>query len=216
MGAVLRHPAVLHHIDTVRPGHICQPVGDEDDRLLPGQAADDLHDHLLALRVNVGGGLVKDVHRRVVEQGPCQGQSLALAAGEVAAFFKDRGLKALLPGKEIPQSDLPQGLLHLLLPGVRRSHPQIVLHCAFKEPAVMAHHGDLVHQAFLPDMGQLFSLYPHAASIASVPPHEDAGRRALAAARGPHDGGKAPRRELHGHLVQYLPVLPVGEAHVLK
>ena len=84
MGALLDHPAIAHCIDAVAVHHVCQTVGDQDDRLFSGQTVDGLHDIVLALGIHIGSGLVEEVDGRIVQQGAGHGKALALPADATA------------------------------------------------------------------------------------------------------------------------------------
>ena len=75
--------AVLHADDALGGrGHVVV-VGDHEDRLAARvEAAEQLDDLVAALGVEGAGGLVGQQQRRLVGQGPGDGQALALAAGE--------------------------------------------------------------------------------------------------------------------------------------
>ena len=80
--------APVKHVDFIRRRDIGKAMRDEQHRLAPGEGVDLCHDVVLALHIDVGGGLIKDVYRAVVEQRPGEGQALALAAGEVLVLVR--------------------------------------------------------------------------------------------------------------------------------
>ena len=69
------------------------------------------HDQLLTLHINVGGSFVKYIHRRIMQQSPCEREPLALTAGQVASVLGDIGVKILL----FIKIDQLQNLRHLLI-----------------------------------------------------------------------------------------------------
>ena len=77
--------AVLHAGDALGGGGDVVVVGDHQDRLAALVEAAEQLDHLVAaLGVEGAGGLVGEQERRLVGEGPGDGEALALAAGERA------------------------------------------------------------------------------------------------------------------------------------
>ena len=149
-----------------------------------------------------------------MEQSPGQGQSLALAAGEVGAFFLQRGVKPLLSLQEIRQTGLLQHLPQLLLGGLGIAHQQIFPDGPLKEIAVVAYVGNGFHQAFLPNPGKLDSPQSHRTGIVSAAPHEDGGHGGLSAAALPHQSHKGALGHMEIYPIQDLPLPIVGEAQI--
>ena len=69
-----------------------------------------LHNVVFALHINIGGCFIENVDRTVVEQCPRQSQPLALAAGEIGGFFRQKRVQSLLVAQEVRQIDLFQHL----------------------------------------------------------------------------------------------------------
>lgn len=92
----------------VRLCHVGKAVGNQDDRLAPGQPVDARHDVVLALYVDVGRCLVKNVDGTVMQQ--CAGQCPAAAAGrgQVAAALGQRGVQSVHRAQEVRQVHLLQ------------------------------------------------------------------------------------------------------------
>jgi hypothetical protein len=66
-------------------------MGDDEDRAPLHQLRQRLLDQELALRVEIGRGLVQDEDGRILEEGAGDGQALPLAAGEPDAALADLG-----------------------------------------------------------------------------------------------------------------------------
>lgn len=122
MCAALGNVSALQHIDAVAVRHVGQPVGDEDHRLGPRQPVDLGHDVVFALHVDVGGGLVEDVERAVMQQRPGQGKALALAAGEIGPLFGQGRVQPLLPFQKLRQLHLLQHVPEPRIRGLRTAH----------------------------------------------------------------------------------------------
>lgn len=78
--------AVLQHGYLVRPGYGREPVGDRDDRPVARELVHRLDDGRLVLGVECRRRLVEEDYGRVLQEGPGDGDALALATGESYNF----------------------------------------------------------------------------------------------------------------------------------
>ena len=111
MRTALDDPPALEHVDAVGGDDICKSVGDQNNGPCLRELMDNPPDQLLALHIYVGGGFVKYIHRRIMQQSPCEREPLALTAGQVASVLGDIGVKILL----FIKIDQLQNLRHLLI-----------------------------------------------------------------------------------------------------
>ena len=95
MSALLDDVAVFHDEDQVRIADGGEPVGDDEAGLSAHQLPHRRLKLLLGTGIHIGGGLIQDQQRRVLQQCPGNGQALALAAGEQHAVFTHVGIEAL-------------------------------------------------------------------------------------------------------------------------
>ena len=116
-----------------------------------------VHDLVFAVHIHVGGGLIKDIHGTVVEQCPGQGQTLALAAGEVASALLELGVQPLLAAEEGGQIYLLQHCPQLVVQRLRAGQQQVVPHRALEEIASVSDVGAVGHEAVLGQGGQLLA-----------------------------------------------------------
>ena len=86
---------MIQHVNIVRLRDVGQAMGNQNDRLAPGQTMDARHDIVLALYVDIRRCFVKDIDGAVMQQGAGQRQTLPLAAGRVAAAFGQLGVQAI-------------------------------------------------------------------------------------------------------------------------
>ena len=93
--AALDHGAFLDDDDAVRLAHGRQPVRDDKARAPAHQHVERLLDDALALGVERAGGLVENQDDRVLQDGPGNGDALALPAGELDAALADHRAVAL-------------------------------------------------------------------------------------------------------------------------
>lgn len=102
------------------------PEGSEDDSL--------------AQAVQIAGRLIQEHERRVMEEGPCQTDPLALTAGEGFAQFSHLGIISLGQGHDkIMNSGFFAGLYHLLVRGVQTSDPDIGRNSILEKLGLLGH-----------------------------------------------------------------------------
>ena len=89
VGPRLHDAAGLEDVHLVAAAQGSQTVRHHDDGLGARKLGHGVDDRGLAVCVDVGSCLVEDVDGRVVQQGACHGEALALAAGEVRALGAD-------------------------------------------------------------------------------------------------------------------------------
>jgi len=95
VGPALDDPAAVDDQDGVGVPDRGQPMGDDERRPVFHDTGQGLLNQPLGLRIQGRGRLVQDQDRRILEQGPGQGQPLALADGENAAALADQRVIAL-------------------------------------------------------------------------------------------------------------------------
>ncbi|KAJ0160181.1 hypothetical protein CTA2_8415 [Colletotrichum tanaceti] len=97
VGTLLDDPAGVHDDDVVGVADGRQPVGDGDDGAVLGRRLlDGALDALLAGRVERRGGLVQHEDLGVADQGPGEGDALALAAADERPAGAGRGAVAVV------------------------------------------------------------------------------------------------------------------------
>ena len=94
MAALGQHPAPVHQDDPVGGGDGGRPVGNYYRRLARPGFGQCPHHLQLAGGVDGRGGVVEDEDAGVGQQGPGQGDALALPAREREAALADHGLVA--------------------------------------------------------------------------------------------------------------------------
>ena len=198
VGPRLHDAAGLEHVYLVAAAQGSQAVRHHDDSLGACKLGHGVDDCGLAVCVDVGGCLVEDVDGRVVQQGACHGEALALAAGEVRALGADGSVQAAAATHEIIDAAAAERLPQLVVACPGACHQQVRAHGAGKEEAAKAHVGHRVAQAFGRDVVQVDAADLHAAGIAAVGACEDAGQGRLtrpACARDAHEAA-GPCREV--------------------
>ena len=90
--------AFAQHDDQICPADLRQAMRDDKGRPPAGRVGDGALDLVLGRRVDRGGGIIQDQNVRIGQEGACQGDALALSAGERDAAFADDGCIALVKG----------------------------------------------------------------------------------------------------------------------
>ena len=98
VGADFDDAPVVDHDDAVRLHGRGQAVGDEHGRARLEQDVERRLDPGLGLQVEVGGGLVEHEHAGMGQEGPAQGDELALARRQGLAPLVDDGVDARRAG----------------------------------------------------------------------------------------------------------------------
>jgi hypothetical protein len=95
VSATLFHFTVFYHQNPVRILDGRQPVGDHERGASFEEALDGLLDQYLALRIQGAGGFVENQNLRIPQDGPGNGDPLALAAGQLGAPLADDRIVAV-------------------------------------------------------------------------------------------------------------------------
>ena len=100
VAALFHHLALVHDHDPIGLEHGGQTVGDNQGGTAYHGLFQGLLDETLILRIQGTGGLVQQQDGRIADQGPGNGQTLALAALEASGPFPQRRGKTLGQGIE--------------------------------------------------------------------------------------------------------------------
>ena len=119
-GTFLHYLTVRENDDLVRCLHGAHPMGDDQNRLSCKQAGESFLYLCLILHIQTCRSFVKEKDRRVLQESPCDGDTLALAAGEPGAVLADRRIIALwkMPDKLFTVGSLGRGKYFPVFPDV--------------------------------------------------------------------------------------------------
>ena len=95
VGAFLHDAALVEHGDPVGEADGGQAVRDEDDGPALGEIGESLLHDVLALGVEIGGGLVQDEDRGILQERSREGDPLPLPPGELHAALPGQALVAV-------------------------------------------------------------------------------------------------------------------------
>ena len=101
----------------------------------------------LGLEVEVGGGLVEDQHPGVGEEGPGQGDELALARGQGLAPFVHDGVETVGHAlDDVGQAHPVDRLVDLLVGGLGSCEGDVVADGAREQERLLGNHAELAAQ----------------------------------------------------------------------
>ncbi len=179
----------FHYKNDVRLADGGEAVGDDEARAAAHQARKRLLDAHLRARVDGGGRLVEDQHRRQAEHHAGNAEQLLLSLRDVAAVFGDNRVVAV--GQAADEAVRMGGLgrcKDLLVGGVRLAVGDVLAHGAGPQPCILQHHAVAAAQrgaGHVPDVGTGDF---DGAAVDIIEPHEQVDERRLAAARRADDG----------------------------
>ena len=115
--------------------------------------------YLLGAEVDVRGRLVEDQDAGFGEEGPGEGDELALAGGELHAALADLGVDALgQGGDELGRSDARRRRLDLLEARPRPAEGDVLPHRAGEEEALLGDDPELLAQRLLLHAAQVVTV----------------------------------------------------------
>ena len=191
-------------------------MGDEDAG--QGEGLDGPVDGLLAVHVEVAGGLVEDQDARLLVQRPGQEQALLLAARQHGAHVADQGVVAHRHGGDLVV-DLGQAgaLLDAGAVGRRVEEADVVGDGAGKQGVVLHHRADQRPGRLAAAAAQAGLADQHVALHRREDAEDEVDESRLAAARGADEGYRLARRDLQVDAVHHPRVgLGVAEAQALQ
>ena len=197
--------------------HGAHPVGNDQHRLALKQTGEGGLDGAFVLHVQAGGGLIQQHHRRVLQQGPGDGDPLPLPAGEGGTVLPDHRLIALgqLADELVALGGLG-GFQHLLIGGAPAAQADVLHHRVPKQHHVLEHHGVGAQEGLRVHRGHVRPAQGHLpAGDIPKPGGQLAGGR-LPAAGGSDKGGDFPLAGGEAHILQHPCTLPVGKGDMVK
>ena len=145
MVSALNDPAVLQHDDLICRAHGGQTVGNHQDRFAFCQLPDGLLQLLLVFGIHAGRGFIQNDDGCVLQNCPCNGDSLLFPAGEAGAAFADPCLIAI---GQRHDKVMAAGFLcdryDFILARVRSAKPDIVLDGVLKEIHILKYDGEIL------------------------------------------------------------------------
>ena len=152
MGALLDEFAFGKDEDFIGVADGGEAVGDDEGGAAGHEALEGFVDEALGLAVEGGGGFVEEEDFGIGEDGPGDGDALALAAGEFGAAGADEGLVAFREvGDEFVGVGLGGGGFDFLCGGAGFAVGDVFVDGAAEEHDFLGDDGDLAAEAFQGD-----------------------------------------------------------------
>jgi len=143
---VLGNTATLQHQDLIGAYDRRQAVCHHDYGVLAGERRDDLADCGFACGVHIARRLVKDIDRRVVQQGAGHAHALALAARKVGAALVNHHVEPAVGLHKGRHARAVECVHELGIGGAGLGEQQVVAQGAGKQVTVGGHQGDGAHE----------------------------------------------------------------------
>ena len=141
--------ALVHHDDPVRLLDGAQTMRDQQHRLVAAQSFERPVQQRFGLHVDLRGRLVQHHDRRILQQGPGDGESLRLPAAQRHALVADHGVQtAGVDFDEVEQLGRLQRRQQLVVGGVLLRHAQVVGNRAVEQERVLRHQRNLLADPF--------------------------------------------------------------------
>src|SRR3954466_720400 len=157
VGALLDDPAVLEHDDQVGVADRREPVGDDEGGSVGEEDAERVLDLAFGADVDRGRRLVEDQDSWVCEQGPGQGDQLALPEREPAAALLDLGFVAVLePQDEVVGADCLRRLHDLLWARIRTAECDVLGDRPGEEEPLLRDDAELAAERLLRDVANVY------------------------------------------------------------
>ena len=144
---------------------------------------------VLGLAVEVGRGLVEHEEARALEQEPCDGEALLLAAGEAVPAVTDHGVQA--GGQGLHERQHLRGaerVEHLGLGGARGGIGEVGTDRVVEEVRLLGDDPDRVVNRLQRGVTQVHPVDPHGAAGGVVEAGDEGCERRLAGTAGPDEG----------------------------
>jgi hypothetical protein len=159
-----------------------------------------VHDVAARRRVQRGQGLVEDEQVGLAQQRPGEGQSLALATGQVRVLPEDGVVAPREPGDVVVDRHLPRGLDEPVIRH-RAAAGQGVADGGLAQRGVLEDERDPLVQVGLPQRAQLGVAEEHPPLVGIEESCQQRGERALSAAGCADQRHESAVRECEGHVV---------------
>ena len=188
---------------------------DGDHRAADEQPRQGLLDRLLRFGIERRGRLVEQDDRRAAQERPGDRQPLALAAGELQPALADDGVEALRHAlDEFGAARLLGGAIDLGVARLRLAVAEILEHRAVEQRDVLLHHGDILAQAFLGDLGDVLLVDQHVAAVGIVEALDQREHGRLAGARPAGQADPLAGPDVEVEVLQHPPAAGIVEPDI--
>ena len=216
MGAGLGHPTLVQHDDAIGATDGGEAVGDQQGGAPGHEPLEGLQDEVLGLGVEGGGGLVEDEHRGVAQQGPGDGDPLALPTRQRRPPLAQHRVVALGQGGDelVDVGRLGRGL-DLRGRGAGASVGDVVGHRHGEQERLLQHDGHLGAHALQRGLPHVDAVDAHGARPGVEEARHQGDEGGLAGAGRTHDGHRLARAGLHVDVSEHCSPRVVAKGHAL-
>ena len=184
-------------------------VSDQQHQTISGQFLDQIHDFKRIAAVQISGGLVGDNNLRILDDGPGDGYSLALSAGQRARIFVSLRIDPY--GFQAVMHPFPDDL-SVPDPHHPQSHGDVVENCLVIHQIEILEDISDVRIADCVDpagtaAGNPLSVNKDAPAVYPVQPADGVEQRGLAAARSAQKGDDAALRQFQTGVVDHMDLI---------
>lgn len=203
MRAGFHRLAVFEHHHLVGVLGVGHAMGDHDHRLAAGlhQFADGRENQFLGFHIHTAGGLVEYEHRRIMQKRTGDGDTLALATGQVGGVGLNRHVKAVrLRTHEVGDTGLfervPETGIHgvgrgfTVLAVIGQSHQKVLTQSTGKQMATGTDQGDGSGERLSGQVGYLDAVQRKRALVSGQRTGKQRGSRGFAGTGDADDGGE--------------------------
>src|SRR3989449_5999344 len=192
-------------------------MGDQDDGAAAHQPPDRLHDRCLRLVIDGARRLVQDEHWAVLQEGPGNGDALALAARELDAALAHLGVIGLRePDDELVGVRRLRRRDQVALAGPRLGVSNVLGDAGREEHRVLRYYRELPAEILKPEVAEVDAVKPDLTLCREIEPREQADQRALARAGRARDSQAGARLDVERDVVQDRTIPAIGEGAVPK
>ena len=217
MAAALGHPAFFQNQNAVGPLNGRQPVGDDEGGPADHQFIQRVLHQALAFRIQGGGRFVQDQNAGVLQNGPGDGDALALTAGKLAAALADLGFVAVRQLQDEVMGIGRLGRRHHFLPGrIQAPVKDVFKNGRAEQDGVLRHHRQLLAQGSHGDIADVDPVDADAAGLRIIEPRDQVGDGRFAGTARTDNGQHLSRFDVDRHVAQRRFARPVFEGHVFE
>ena len=203
------HAAPSHDHNAIRADDGGKAVRNDHQRLVLDEAADRLLNERLVFGIGKGRRLVKHPDGAVLEHGPRNGDTLALAPGKARPGIPGRRIISAGQCLDEAARGSLRSLFHFPVRGVRPAEADILPQADVEQEIVLRDIGDGLHDLRQRELADIHPAEQDAPAIRFPKADQQLGERGLARAGRSDDGGHAAFHDLERHILQDLRPVPV-------
>src|SRR5579862_447482 len=213
----LHDPAAFHYKNLICAANRRKPMRDHERRAPLHQVFEPFLNQGLGFRIQARGGFVQNQNPRIGENGPSDGDTLTLSAGQLHAALADDGVVFLFEilGELVDARD-PAGFENLLLGRARPREGDILLNGSIEQKRVLQDYAQLRAERVQANLRQVEPVDLDAPLGRRVKGQNQADNGRFSRSRRPHQRSHRSRLGAETDVEQYLLPGFVGKSDVLE